>query len=103
MKGEPKGWHHFSPSGAEVTSWFCGECGTRMYGSREGRPETMNLRAGTLDDTKWLVPAMHMFTTSAQGWVKPAEGAECHGTAPEDFLSAAKAWRATWGDFFPQR
>lgn len=103
VKGEPKGWHHLSPSGAEVTSWFCGVCGTRIYGSRGSRPEMMNLRAGTLDDTKWLVPAMHMFTTSAQGWVKPAAGAECHETAPKDYLTAAKAWRAVWPEFFSQR
>ena len=38
----------------------------------------MNLRAGTLDDTSWLVPVAHMFLRSAQGWVQPAPGAECH-------------------------
>ena len=51
LQGEPNGWHHTSPSGMPVISRFCGNCGTRLYGERDGRPETISLRAGTLDDT----------------------------------------------------
>ena len=98
--GEPKGWHHKSPSGAEVTSWFCDECGARIYGSRASRPQSMNIRAGTLDDTTWLRPIAHMFTRSAQGWVKLADGAECHEVGPADFLPLADKWRAMWPEFF---
>ena len=103
VKDEPKGWHHVSPSGAEVTSWFCEVCGARLYGSRKSRPETMNLRAGTLDDTGWLVPAGHMFVRSAQGWVECAEGAECHEMAPSDFTTMVARWRAMWPEFFPEK
>jgi hypothetical protein len=70
-QGEPKGWHHKSPSGVDVTSWFCGECGARIYGDRQGRPESVNLRGGTLDDTGWLCPIAHLFVASGQNWVKP--------------------------------
>ena len=102
VKGEPKGWHHLSPSGAEVASWFCGDCGARIYGSRKRRPESINLRAGTLDDTKWLIPAGHIFMKSAKPWIQPAAGAECHETSPPDFGRLAKKWRAMWPEFFPQ-
>ena len=101
LRGEPKGWHHSSPSGAEVTSWFCGDCGARIYGSRQSRPESMNLRAGTLDDTGWLVPVAHMFMKSAQPWIQPAANAACHEVGPDDFRPLAKAWRALWPEFFP--
>ena len=53
LQGEPKGWRRLSPTGADVTSWFCGDCGGRIYGERVGRPQSINLRAGTLDDTAW--------------------------------------------------
>jgi hypothetical protein len=53
LQGEPKGWRRRSPSGADVTSWFCGDCGGRIYGERVGRPQSINIRAGTLDDTTW--------------------------------------------------
>lgn len=102
VRGEPKGWRHVSPSGADVTSWFCGECGTRIFGSREGRPQSMNLRAGTLDDTKWLVPAAHMFLKSAQSWIQAAAVAECFEVGPEDFRPLAAKWREMWPEFFPQ-
>ena len=69
LKGEPKGWHHTSPTGVAVISWFCSDCGGRLYGDRAGRAEIVNLRAGTLDDTTWLVPLAHMFMNSAQAWV----------------------------------
>ena len=39
LKGEPNGWHHTSPNGTAVISRFCGTCGTRLYGERDGRPK----------------------------------------------------------------
>jgi hypothetical protein len=101
LKGAAKGWRRASPSGAEVTSWFCSDCGARIYGERQGRPEVMNLRAGTLDDTSWLVPIAHFFTGSAQGWIQPAAGAECYALQPPDFGELAFKWRAMWPEFFP--
>jgi hypothetical protein len=102
LQGDPRGWRHLSPKGVEVTSRFCGDCGGRLYGERSGRAEIVNLRAGTLDDTSWLVPAAHMFTRSAQPWVLPAASAECHDTQPADFAALLPAWRAMWQEFFPQ-
>jgi hypothetical protein len=103
LRGEPKGWHRLSPSGAEVTSWFCGDCGARIYGSRKSRPQSMNLRAGTLDDTGWLIPAGHIFMSSAQPWIQPAAGAGCYEMEPPDFRPLAEKWRAMWPEFFPPK
>ena len=97
-KGEPKGWHHLSPGGTPVISRFCGDCETRLYGERDGRPETINLRAGTLDDTSWLVPAAHFFMRSAQSWVQPAPDAQCFDTQPDGWRNLLQAWRARWSD-----
>ena len=103
LQGEPKPWRHTSPTGVAVISWFCGDCGSRIYGDRAGREEIVNLRAGTLDDTKWLAPVAHMFMRSAQPWVLPAADAARHDIGPNDFVSAAAAWRAMWPDFFPHK
>lgn len=103
LQGEPKGWHHISPSGVQVTSRFCGDCGGRLYGERAGRPEIINVRAGTLDDTSWLMPVAHMFMKSAQPWMQPAADAECHEAQPPDFDALRPAWRALWPEFFPQK
>ena len=103
VKGEPRGWHHLSVSGGEVSSWFCGDCAARIYGSRKSRPESMNLRAGTLDDTSWFTPVAHMFMASAQPWVQPAANAECYDAGPEDFRPLAEKWRAMWPEFCPAK
>ena len=63
----------------------------RLYGERDGRPETVSLRAGTLDDTSWLVPVAHFFTRSAQPWVQPAPGAQCFETQPNGWGSLLPA------------
>jgi hypothetical protein len=102
-KGEPKGWRHLSPKGASVTSWFCGDCGGRLFGEREGRAEIVNVRAGTLDDTKWLVPVAHIFMGSAQPWTQPAADAACFEAEPPDYTALRAAWRAMWSEFFPQK
>jgi hypothetical protein len=102
-QGEPKPWRHTSPMGVPVISWFCGECGGRLYGDRAGRESIVNLRAGTLDDTTWLTPVAHMYLKSAQPWVLPASGAECHEVGPSDFQPLAEKWRAMWPEFFPQQ
>ena len=102
-QGEPKGWHHRSPSGAEVTSWFCGDCGARIHGSRKMRPDSVNVRAGTLDDTKWLTPVAYIFLRSAQPWVRSVDGTECHDEEPTDFIPLARKWRALWPEFFPPK
>jgi hypothetical protein len=100
IKGEPKGWHHISPSGVPVISWFCDDCGGRLYGERSGHPEYRSVRAGTLDDTNWLVPIAHFFLKSAQSWLQRAPDAECHEIGPTDFRPLGEKWRATWPEFF---
>jgi hypothetical protein len=82
LQGEPKGWRRRSSSGADVTSWFCGDCGGRIYGERAGRPHSMTLRAGTLDDTTWLVPIAHMYVRSAQPWSCPRPTPDATRPAP---------------------
>jgi hypothetical protein len=103
VQGAPKAWHHRSPSGVPVTSWFCGDCSGRLYGERKGREHVVNVRAGTLDDTSWLVPLAHTFMARAQPWFVPPAGAECFKTAAPDLQAAAAAWRAMWPEFFPRK
>lgn len=35
----------------------------------------MNIKAGIFDDTSWLVPAIHIWTSSKQPWIIIPEGA----------------------------
>jgi hypothetical protein len=97
VQGAPRAWRPVRPSGEATASWFCGDCAGRIYGARPSRPERANVRAGTLDDTSWLVPVAHIFTRSAQPWEQPGGAAICFETRPDDFRALSDAWRVLWG------
>jgi hypothetical protein len=56
----------------------CPECGTRLFGDLrpDGRYKGMvrAILGGTLDDTSWLRPTIHVWTRSAQPWVVLSDG-----------------------------
>lgn len=56
LQGHPKQYQRSSESGREVSCWFCGECGTRLFHNPARNPKITNLKPGTLDDTSWLKP-----------------------------------------------
>jgi hypothetical protein len=83
--GAPVAWTRKSPSGVTVLSWFCATCACRIYGEREGRPSTVNVRAGSLDDTSWISDVAHLWTRSAQPWVHFDADSLTHETQPVDY------------------
>ena len=52
-----------------TTRRFCPECGSAIVSAVGATPELEWLKAGTLDDTSWLRPQMHIWVSSAQPWV----------------------------------
>jgi hypothetical protein len=95
-QGEPRPWRRVGASGVRSTYWFCGDCGGRIYGERDRRPDIVAVRAGTLDDTSWVRPVAHVYMRSAQPWEQMPEGAECFATMPADFWALAEKWRQMW-------
>lgn len=94
-EGAPQPWRRTSRE-AEVTSWFCGNCGGRIYGERSSRRQSINVRAGTLDDTTWLRPVAHLFMRSAQPWEQIADASICYEAMPDDFKEVAELWHRLW-------
>jgi hypothetical protein len=67
-------WVHTGSQGTPTTQRFCAECYTRLYSTNAGRPGIALVRAGTLDDSDTIVPAVHMWGSRRQPWVGlPAE------------------------------
>jgi len=91
--GKPKPWRRTGGSGVESIDWFCGDCGGRVYGQRDSRPDIVAVRAGTLDDTSWLRPIAHVHLRSAQAWERIPNTAECFDVLPADFADLASRWR----------
>jgi hypothetical protein len=72
--GTPRTFTKTAESGRTLECGFCGDCGNRIFHKPELAPDMMNLKAGTLEDTSWLAPAIHVWTSSKQPWVVIPEG-----------------------------
>ena len=57
----------------DVARKFCRECGSPVASIADALPQVALIKAGTLDDTSWLEPTLHVWTESAQAWF-PFEG-----------------------------
>jgi hypothetical protein len=96
VRGEPKPWRRIGASGVQSTYWFCGDCGGRVRGERDARPDIRVVRAGTLDDTSWVRPIAHVYMRSAQSW-EQISGPECFEVMPNDFWALSEKWQRIWG------
>ena len=94
--GKPRSWRRAGASGVESISWFCADCGGRIFGERASGPEIISVRAGTLDDTSWLRPVAHIYLRNAQAWQRIPNHAECFDVLPADFHPLSERWRQMW-------
>jgi hypothetical protein len=81
-KGEVKTYASTSAAGRGKLGAFCPDCGTRIYHKPEWRKGTVSVKPGTLDDTSWLNPEMHLWTNSKQSWVTIPEGVKTFDRQP---------------------
>ena len=81
-QGEPKEYASKAASGRAKLGAFCSRCGTRIYHKPEWRRGTVSVKPGTLDDTSWLKPDMHIWTASKQPWVTIPEGVKAYERQP---------------------
>jgi len=48
--------------------WFCGECGSSIYGSNPSHPESVGIRLGTFDHDPGVRPTVRQFVAYAAAW-----------------------------------
>jgi hypothetical protein len=68
-QGEPASFHTRADSGTPKECAFCPTCGSRIYNALGSMPRTFNLKPGTLDDTSWFEPSLHVWLARKQPWV----------------------------------
>ena len=77
---EPRQLQRIADSGRINTRLVCPECGSWICGApRDG---VIRVRAGTLDDTSWLRPTRHIWTSRKQPWITFPEGDEVFEKQP---------------------
>jgi hypothetical protein len=66
---------HTGASGKPFFRAFCSRCGSPIYGRGEAYSGITFIKAGTLDDSSWVKPGIHMWCVDKQPWVAIEEGA----------------------------
>ena len=84
VEGELLRGEHVQPSGAAAGIYACKACLTRIYTDNDRRPGIANLRAGTLDNSRDMVPAAHLWVSSKLPWVAIPDDAIALDRQPED-------------------
>ena len=67
-QGTPKRYVVTADSGRTLYRYFCGDCGSPIYGQRATTPETVVLRVGTLDNPGDMKITANIWTRSARPW-----------------------------------
>ncbi len=81
------------PDGTSVRQIACPACLTRLYGANSAHPGTAMLRAGTLDESSELVPAIHLWTSSKQSWLNVPNDVPSFETQPANMQDWMKYLR----------
>lgn len=94
-RGEPRAHAVTLDGERRKVSYACPDCGTRLF-SESASPGLLVLRPGTLDDTSWLVLVGHIWTRSAQPWVRfPDDVLQIERQPdPEQWAALARAWKS---------
>ena len=97
VKGKPAHWSRVAESGNEVGAVFCPDCGVRLYHEPVNKAFP-NVKAGTFDDTSWIVPVGHIWTEKAQPWMREQLQGVTYPRQQPNMDALIAAWRARTED-----
>ena len=76
IQGQLKTFHDTGDSGLRLERNFCPECGSPIFTDVAAMPGVAFIKAGTLDDTSWLDPKMHIYCDSKEQWTPMPVGVQ---------------------------
>jgi hypothetical protein len=82
IQGQLKTYQDRGDSGQPVRRNFCPECGSPITSDVAAMPDLTFIKTGTLDDTSWLDPKMHVYCDSAQPWTPIPVGSQKFAKMP---------------------
>ncbi|HEY2774035.1 MAG TPA: GFA family protein [Candidatus Binatia bacterium] len=84
LSGELHAYRIVMPDGRTKNGRICSNCGSRLFGDPALAPALVVVQPGTLDDRSWVRPLAHIWTRSAQPWVRLPDDARIYATQPQD-------------------
>jgi hypothetical protein len=94
LKGSAKHAARQADSGRTIDSFFCGDCGSRIYNTSAARPGLVNARPGTLDEPGALRPVGDLWTDSKQAWVPLLPGGLSYRRQPDSLEALIARYQA---------
>lgn len=82
VSGELKEWRRVAASGNTSVARFCPSCGSHIYHFNPEDPAHVMLKPSTLDDTSFIDPTVHVWTSEKQAWCRIPDGVQVFGTQP---------------------
>ena len=64
VSGEVKSFEHAVDSGNVLTKQFCPTCGSQMFASNKGMPQSIGLRAGSINEKSEIKPQFNVYASS---------------------------------------
>ena len=74
------------------TCMVCEACGVQLWVVADIVPDFALMKIGTLDDTSWVEPVAHIWTSSAQPWIRFDENAKKFPGMPENPVELVELW-----------
>jgi hypothetical protein len=75
----------WKPPDSVGEKWFCGACGSAIYGWNPSHPESLGIRMGTFDDDPGIRPTVRQFVAFAAAWEPiPDDGLPRHPGSRHD-------------------
>jgi len=75
--GQVKGYTSIADSGRKITREFCPNCGAPLFTRAEKRPDSVFLKAGSLDEPQQIKPNCQIWTQRAVPWAYVDEKLPC--------------------------
>ena len=72
--GLPQTHLRIADSGNELTTHFCGSCGSTLFIENSARPRVRTVHVGTLDDPPQIEVTAHIWTKRKLPWVELPKG-----------------------------
>jgi len=81
VSGAPKTFSKTADSGNNITSFFCGRCGTTLWREPEKPPGVLVIKAGILEGTEVddEMPRREAFVSRRPPWISPLPNAKQDG------------------------
>jgi len=97
LSGSLRAWVRQTPGGRQMVCKFCPNCGSRIFHQMADQDEVISIKPGTLNDTTRLRPAGHIWSQSAQPWLKLDAQQLAYPGNPASFEELFASWQASPG------